>query len=176
MNTPTHIAGGACLAMALVCVCSPVAQSRTRVAAVAAGALGVGVVVHLLLDLIPHFAWVVYLEGFKPLPFHWLLREAALGLAVALPALALSGRAWPYVALGMAGGLYPDVEKVLSVDFHVPDRFILFGWHSLGVSNRTAGLPKAVLIAGECLLLAGFLFAMWRMKNRASSAGAAGGG
>lgn len=168
MNTPTHILCGACLAQTLAQACLIGKPSRMRMVAVAVGALGVGVVSHLLLDLLPHYAWVVYLDWFKPLPFNWLMREATLGLAVAIPAFILAGRSWPYVALGMFGGIYPDVEKVLSVDFHVPDRFILFKWHSTYLSNRTAGLPKAVLIGIECLLIAGFLLAMWRMKRKAS--------
>jgi len=132
-------------------------------------AFGVGVVSHLLLDRLPHYAWVVYLDWFKPLPFHWLLGEATFGLALAIPAFIFAGRLWPYVALGMIGGIYPDVEKVLSVDFHVPDSLILFSWHSTYLSNRTAGLPKAVLIGFESLLITGFLLAMWRMKKAASN-------
>jgi hypothetical protein len=111
---------------------------------------------------------VVYLDWFKPLPYHWLIQEAVFGLVVAIPAFIFAGRSWPFVALGMMGGIYPDVEKVLSIDLHVPDRFILFGWHSTVLSNRTAGLPKAALIGFECLLIVGFLLAMWRMKKVAS--------
>ena len=132
----------------------------------AVGAIGVGVASHLLLDLIPHRAWVAYLNWFKPLPFDWLIQEAVFGLAVAIPALMLAGRLWPYVTLGMFGGMYPDLEKVLSLEFHVPNRFILFEWHSTYLSHRTAGLPKASLIAIECLLIAGFLLAMWRMRRK----------
>jgi len=67
----------------------------------------------------------------------------------------------------MLGGIYPDVEKVLSVDFHVPDRFILFAWHSTYLSSRTAGLQKPLLVGIECLLITAFLLAMWRMRRGA---------
>lgn len=87
---------------------------------------------------------------------------------MAIPVFIFAGRAWPYVALGVIGAVYPDAEKVLSVDFHLADRFILFNWHSGYLSNRTAGLPESVLIGLECLLIASFLLAMWRMKRAAS--------
>ena len=169
MNTPTHITCGACLAQALTLTLHGRRPTAVQCGLLAFGSFVVGIVSHLLLDLLPHYAWVVYLDWFKPLPFHWLIREGVFSLAVAIPAFLLSGKSWPYVALGLLGGIYPDVEKVLSVDFHMPQQFILFDWHSAYLSNRTAGIPKAVLIGMECLMVAGFLLAMWRMKRTASN-------
>ena len=168
MNIPTHIASGACIAYALAIKLQGRAGAAWQRGLLAVCALALGLISHLLLDLLPHYAWVVHLNWFRPLPFHWLMREAVLGLAVAIPAFVFAGRSWPYVALGMFGGIYPDVEKVLSVDFRVPDTFILFAWHSNHLSNRTAGLPKPLLIGIECVLIAGFLLAMWRMRRAAS--------
>ena len=144
-------------------------DTSARVATITAAVLLLGALSHLLLDLLPHYAWIVYLDWFKPIPYHWLIREAVFGLAVAVPALLMAGKAWPFVVLGMIGGMYPDVEKVLSVDFHVPDQFILFGWHSNFLSNRTLGLPIPVLIGLELVLITGFLYAMWKMKKIASN-------
>ena len=156
MNTPTHIACGACFAQVLTLTLHGRRPTTVQCGLLALGSVVLGIVSHLLLDLLPHYAWVVYLDWFKPLPFHWLIREGVFGLAVAIPAFIFAGRSWPYVALGMIGGIHPDVEKVLSVDFHVPDSLILFGWHSTSLSN-------------ECLLIVGFLLAMWRMKKAASN-------
>jgi hypothetical protein len=172
MNMPTHIAAGACLALALTRSVRRHPESPVGVGLFAVGAVALGLAAHFLLDLLPHYAWVVYLDWFKPLPFHWLAREAALGLAVAIPAFLLAGRSWLYVGCGMFGAIYPDVEKVLAVDLHVPSGVILFGWHSSELSTRTAGLPKAFLIGIESLLIVGFLFAMWRMKKAAANKGA----
>jgi len=105
-------------------------------------------------------------ELVQTIPFHWLIREAIFGLAVALPALYLAGRAWPFVALGMLGAIYPDVEKVLSVDFHIPDQFILFAWHSTELSSRTGGLPRPLLIGSECVLIAAFFIIMWPRETK----------
>ena len=140
MNTPTHIICGACLAQAIALAFAKARHSKVRILAVATGALCAGILSHLLVDLLPHYNWIVYLNVATALPFHWLIREAVFALAVAIPAFILAGRSWPYVAVGMLGGIYPDVEKVLSFDFHVPDRFILFDWHSTRFSSRTAGL------------------------------------
>ena len=165
MNTPTHIACGACLALALVRASSKLGRKQRTVAVIAVGALALGIVSHLLLDLLPHYAWIVYLDGFNPLPFHWLIREAVFGLAVAVPAFWFAGKAWPFVLVGILGGMYPDFEKVLSVDFGLPGAFVLFDWHSTYLSHRTGGLPKPLLIATECLAIGGFLIGMWMLKQ-----------
>ncbi|MEW6350431.1 MAG: hypothetical protein AB1646_15310, partial [Thermodesulfobacteriota bacterium] len=165
MNTPTHIACGACLALAVTHLANTREGSGPRPLLLGIGAVVIGVASHLLLDLMPHHAWIVFLDWFKPLPFHWLIREAVFGAAVAIPAMILAGKSWPYVGLGMLGALYPDVEKVLAVDFHLPEAYVLFPWHSAHLSSRTGGLPESVLIEFECFLTAAFLIAMWRMNN-----------
>ena len=169
MNTPTHIACGACLAHAVAYATTGKRDTSARVVTIAAAVLLLGVISHLLLDLLPHYAWIVYLDWFKPLPYHWLIREGVFGLAVAVPAFLWAGKAWPFAALGMAGAMYPDVEKVLAVDFHLPEPFILFDWHSTYLSNRTGGLPLPLLIVVECCMIAAFLFVIWKLKQRASN-------
>ena len=164
MNIPAHLVCGAVLAQALSRATAGSGRRR-RIAAVAAGALLLGIASHLLLDLLPHYAWIVYLHWFEPWPFSWLIREAVFGLAVAVPAFMLAGRTWPYVALGMLGGVYPDVEKAVFFTFQAPAPFALFPWHSLYLSNRTAGLPHAVLIGFECLFIAACLFTMWKLNK-----------
>lgn len=169
MNTPTHIACGACLAHVIASATTRRRNNAVTTSTVAAAALLLGILSHLLLDLLPHYAWIVYLDWFKPLTYDWLIREALFGIAVAVPALLWAGKAWPFVALGMAGGIYPDVEKVLAFDLHVPRQFILFDWHSTYLSSRTGGLPKPLLIIAECGLVAAFLFTMWTLKRQAST-------
>ena len=101
------------------------------------------------------------------MPYHWLVREAVFGLAAGVVALWLADGERPWVMLGMVAAMYPDVEKVLFFDHGVADAFILFDWHSKYLSNRTGGLPKPVLIAFECGLIAACLFTMWRQGRGA---------
>jgi hypothetical protein len=168
MNTPTHIACGACLAYVVTATAGRNGNT-VKAATLAVATLLLGITSHLLLDMLPHYAWIVYLDWFNPLPYHWLMREAVFGLAVAVPSFLLAGKAWPFVVLGMGGAVCPDVEKVLAVDLHLPRRFILFDWHSTYLTNRTAGLPKSFLFLMECCLVAAFLFAMWKLQRRASN-------
>jgi hypothetical protein len=169
MNTPTHIACGACLAHVVAHATAGQRQTAKKLALVTAGVLALGVLSHLALDLLPHYAWIVYLDWFDALPYHWLIREAAFGFAVAVVALCLSGRAWPFVILGMVAGMYPDIEKVLCIDHGLPRVLVLFDWHSGYLSTRTGGLPKPLLIAGECTMIGAFLFVMWKLKLGASN-------
>lgn len=124
--------------------------------------LGVGIASHVLLDLVPHYAWIVYLPGYEHVPFHWLIREGMVAAIVALPALFFARRFWPYALAGMVGSVYPDIEKVASVDFNLPETFILFRWHSTQLSCHDGGLPHWALITAELLLNVGLLLLIWR--------------
>lgn len=109
---------------------------------------------HLALDFLPHFAWIVYLPGFEKFPFHWLIREGLLAMVAAVPCLFFVRADWPYAVLGMLGAIYPDVEKVAAVDFRIPDHFIIFKGHSLQLSSHDGGLSHGLLIVGELAMIA----------------------
>lgn len=166
MNTPTHIVCGAFLAQALLHTGSFDQAGRARPIASATGAVALGMLSHLFLDFLPHYAWIVYLDWFKPPPFHWLIREAVFGLAVAIQSLIIAGKAWPFIAFGMLGAAYPDLEKVLVFHFHLPDAFTLFGWHSAYLSSRTGGISIPLLIGFECLIIGAVMFAMVKLFRR----------
>jgi len=169
MNTPTHIACGACIAHIIAHASRDACVTRSKTAFIAIGVFAASVLSHLALDLLPHYAWIVYLDWFKTMPYHWLIREAVFGLAIALPALMIAGKARPFIVVGMVGGMYPDLEKVLCVDHGLTQPFILFDWHSRYLSNRTAGLPKPLLVIMECCIIAACLFTMWQLNRRASN-------
>jgi hypothetical protein len=166
MNTPTHIVSGIWLAQVILHRWPAVPASR-RVALGFACFAG-GVLLHLGLDLLPHFAWIVYLPGFENVPFHWLIKEGLLAAAAAIPCLLLARAHWPYALLGMLGAILPDAEKVAAVDFQVPQRWILFKRHSLQLSGNDGGLPHAVLVGFEIALIGALLF--WTYRRSGSSA------
>lgn len=125
---------------------------------------GTGIASHLLLDLLPHYAWIVYLPGYEHLPFHWLIREGIVAGIVALPALYFTRRMWPYAIAGMIGGLYPDIEKVAYGDLNLPRAFVAFPWHSTQLSSRDGGFPHGALACAEVLLLLLTLAAVWKLS------------
>ena len=172
MNTPTHIACGACVAVAVARFGRAEHASAPRRIVLAACAVVLGLATHLLLDLLPHRAWIVDLGWFRPMPYHWLVREALFGVAVAIPAILIAGRLWPNAVLGMFAGMYPDIEKVLFLDFHIPEWLVIFKWHSTELSNRTAGLPCAALVTIEVVLIVVFLAAMWAVRRNGRREGA----
>lgn len=151
MNTPTHIVSGIWLAQIILHRWP--AESSSRRIALGLACIAGGAVLHLAFDLLPHFAWIVYLPGFENLPFHWLIREGLATLIVAVPCLFFARANWPYVVLGMLGAIYPDVEKVAAVDFCIPDRFIMFRGHSLQLSSHDGGISHGLLILGELGLI-----------------------
>lgn len=169
VNTPTHLAAGAMLAQFLIN--NRKDQSIRGRIVCGFACLMLGVASHLLLDLFPHYAWIVYLPGFEDLPFHWLIHEGVLGLLVSLPLLYFTRARWGSVTLGMVGAVYPDVEKVACVDLGMPSWMALFRWHSLTLSDRDGGLPLYVLIVAELALIAGLMLGTLAatQKRRASS-------
>ena len=163
MNIPTHIAFGACLAQWVASggKCNTAGEKVF----IGIGVVVIGMLSHLALDLLPHYAWIVYLDWFKKLPYHWLIRESLFGLVIVIFALYFADRAWPFVVLGITGAMYPDIEKILCVDFGLPESLVIFDWHSSALSSRTGGLPKALLITAECMLVGIFLLMMWKCKT-----------
>lgn len=152
VNTPTHVIAGAFVAQTVMVY-------RDRHPGRLTG-IGCGVTCwwlaafsHLALDAVPHYNWIVYLNWFHELPFHWLIRDALF----ALPMIGIGWYAgrdyWLILALGLFGGMYPDFEKVAYVDFHMPEQLILFRSHSLQLSGHTGDLPHGYLIAIELVLL-----------------------
>ena len=162
MNTPTHIAAGALFAQLMI----NWLKLRSKPSPIwGCYCLGWGIASHLLLDLVPHYAWVVYLPGIENFPFHWLIKEAALGLLVAVPLVYITRERWGCIVLGMIGAIYPDIEKVLYLDFGIPDTLVLFGWHSTSLSSLSGTFSTDALIVIELALVVGLLIATSRLVH-----------
>jgi hypothetical protein len=118
---------------------------------------------HILLDLTPHYAWIVYLDWLGSQPYSGVLRELILGGAAAILALLITSRTDTRVVLaGMIGSAYLDIEKVAALGLGLPPAFVLFDWHSLQVSSHPTYVSKAVLIALESvILIASFVGLLW---------------
>lgn len=126
-----------------------------------------GALSHLALDAVPHYNWIVYLNWFQGIPFHWLIREALCALPVAVFGLWLGRDRIVMTGLALVGSMYPDFEKVAYVDFHIPRQLVIFRAHSLELSGHTAGLPRPALVTIEMTLLVGMLAAaLWLARRR----------
>ena len=170
MNTPTHIVSGICLAQIICCRWGTGSALRRGLTGFAC--FTVGMFLHLCLDHMPHYAWIVYLPGFEKLPFHWLMKEGLATLIVATPCMFIARKNWPYAILGVVGAIYPDMEKVAAIDFHAPERFIIFKSHSLQLSSHDGGISHGLLIATELGLIAGMM--LWIYASARASRGGKG--
>src|SRR5258708_6280529 len=170
MNTPAHVMAGAFVAQTMM-VCRDRYPQRWAAVACGAAAFALGVASHLFLDSLPHNNWIVYLNWFPGVPFHWLLCEALCALPVVIVG-AYAGRDHPAILLlGVLGGMYPDFEKVAYVDFHLPRRLVMFPAHSLQLSSHHCDLAfwKCVVLETGLILLmvsATVVIARCRLKMR----------
>ncbi|MDA0322523.1 MAG: hypothetical protein O2923_07390 [Verrucomicrobia bacterium] len=160
MNAPTHLACAACIASFMAFHAAPKKHSR---AWLLAGAIAAGMLSHILLDLTPHYAWIVYLDWLGSRPHSGVLRELLLGGAVGSAAIWIAARTdLRVVVAGMLGSAYLDIEKVAALGLGLSPTFVIFDWHSLQVSSQPASLSKGVLVAIECVILvASFAGLIW---------------
>lgn len=128
--------------------------------------LALGATSHLALDAIPHYNWIVYLNWFHGLPFHWLIRDAVLSIPVVIIALYCGRDYLILVCLALFGSMYPDFEKVAYGDFHIPESLVIFRSHSLQLSANTGGLSHWLLITIEITVLALLLTATAIVSQR----------
>lgn len=150
MNTPTHLAAGVVIVQAVL-------ATRLPGAVAVATCLVAGALSHLALDAVPHYNWIVYLDWFQGVPFHWLIRQAVFSVPILALAVWLGRGHWWLTGLALVGCIYPDLEKVLYVDFHIPQWLVLFRGHSLSLSGYTGGWPRPVLVGVELLIMAGMV-------------------
>lgn len=174
MDLPLHVATGAVIGNALLyhqVKRGKVHITRKEQITLALTAFLAGIVSHLFWDWLPHYDWLFYIEVFKPLPFHWLIPQAITTLPVMLWNVYLNRDAWPLAAIAMFGGIYPDVEKLLYFDFHLPRLLVIFRQHSCYLTPwRPWELAhKNLLVVFEVvtfLLLLGIMYGLARARRQ----------
>ena len=167
MNTPTHVISGIWFAQEWFAWQRPDTRNQKLIAASAC--IFVTPVLHLLLDEIPHYNWIVYLHGFERFHHHWLIREFVATIPVAIVGLCFARRIWPWCLLAAFGAMYPDIEKVAAFDFGMPKDLVLFRQHSIHLSTKDYGWPHWLLIAIESCLIFLFVWRTWRVSKRRES-------
>ena len=124
------------------------------------------ILAHVLLDLVPHYNWVANGSLFLGVRDGWYYRETVALLPVAVILLVLGRRNLLAASVGMIAALYPDLEKVAYLAFGIPDRFVLFGWHSRVLSSNQSGFPRWLLSMLDMLILTGCTVALWYCGRR----------
>lgn len=123
---------------------------RARPALLLAGAVACGMLSHIVLDITPHYAWIVYLDFLGSEPYSGVLKELVTGSVVIVICLLLVPREHlPAVVAGIIGSAYLDAEKVAALGLGLPHQFVIFDWHSLQVAAHWTGVSSATLIAWE---------------------------
>ena len=114
-------------------------------------ALGLGVVSHLPLDMVPHHD----LRGYR--------RDVAITTAVAavtVAAAALRGVARPGLWWGMAGGILPDIENLLWHLGWIEGRYRVFPTHREGRIRHGAVRGPSNLVVQALVGLGAFIFVL----------------
>lgn len=175
MDFPVHVAAGAFAGTVLLYVHAREHEASgdltlTRSESFKLGAAGCffGVLTHLLLDALPYYDWLFYIEMFKSLPYGWAIPTVLLTLPVIITAIYLNKDARLIVELSMFGGMYPDMEKLVYFDANLPRSCVLFPFHSCQLSGSTWELSHEYeLIVMELCLFALIMRAIfWLASER----------
>jgi hypothetical protein len=169
MTAPTHIAAGALIASVVAArtrAWRSGSSARNIIVALAVAVLAVAA--HVLMDLMPHFNWVAHGSLFHDVRHGWYYREAVALIPAAALLLILGRRNLLLVSIGIVAGLYPDIEKLAYLAFHVPDALVFFDWHSRAVSSHDAGLAHWSLSLFDMCLFGACVAGVWRTSARRS--------
>jgi hypothetical protein len=122
---------------------------------------------HLFWDAMPHYDWLFYVDVFKPLPQYWLIPQVLVTLLVIMLNLRLNRDAWLLTSVAMFGSIYPDVEKLLYFDFHLPRLFVIFRRHSCYLSPWSPWelAHKDFLVVFEIVVFLVFLGIMYGLAR-----------
>ena len=96
-----------------------------------------GVLSHLFLDAVPHYDWLFHVKTFSPLPFWWLIPQFLATIPVLIITFYVMRDHWVIAMVSLLGGVYPDIEKLIYLDLHLPQYLILFRNHSCDLSQWT---------------------------------------
>ncbi len=174
MDFPVHVLAGSVIGNIILHHAtkypSHVMEKHRQIQAGAAGFLW-GVLSHLFLDALPHYDWLFKLDIFRPLPFYWMYPQILTTLPVIVITFYLTRDYWQIAGAAMLGGMYPDIEKLLYFDFHLPRSFVLFPWHSCRLSQSLwEDEHKLFLIFFEiCLFAVMMTYLFWIARQRESS-------
>ena len=153
MDLPVHVAAGALAGNVLLYIHAkfrPRLDWDAEMVKLGAAGLLYGVILHLLLDALPYYDWLFYIHIFKPLPYYWMFPQVLTTLPVLAAIFQLNRDARLVTSLSILGGVYPDIEKLAYIDWHLPKSLVLFPFHSCRLSGSAwESSHKSFLILWE---------------------------
>jgi nitrogen fixation-related uncharacterized protein len=141
MDLPVHVAAGALVGNTILYIADnklkrqPLSQKQHIEVCLAC--FFWGVLSHLFLDAIPHYDWLFYVKIFSPLPFWWLIPQFLTTIPVLMITFYVTRDHWGIALVSVLGGVYPDIEKLMYLDFHLPQYLVVFRKHSCYLSQWT---------------------------------------
>ncbi len=162
MDLPVHIATGALIGNIALYADSKFRQqppSTWHRVELGTACFLLGVLSHLFEDAVPHYDWLFYVRLFHPLPYWWLIPQAIGSLLVLLIVFHVARDHRIITIVAIIGGIYPDLEKLAYLDFHLPQSLVIFRKHSCYLSQWTPWEleHKTFLIVFEVFLLIALL-------------------
>jgi len=117
---------------------------------------------HFILDAVPHYTFINYVSHVFMTPGVFrsgvmLVEWAIFTIPVILLCVYLTRTQRIFLCLSLAGGIYPDIEKVAYLKWHLPHWAVLFPKHSCSYSANGWTSQYAFLLSslevGLCIVL-----------------------
>jgi hypothetical protein len=128
-----------------------------------------GILSHLFLDAVPHYDWLFYVKTFSPLPFWWFIPQFLTTIPVLIITFYVMRDHWMIAMISVVGSVYPDIEKLIYFDLHLPQYLVVFRRHSCYLSQWTLWEleHKNLLITAEVgLVIVSLIGLYWLTRCR----------
>ena len=141
MDLPVHVTAGALVGTTILYIMDNKVRKRPfsqkQYIKVGLACFFWGILTHLFLDAVPHYDWLFYVKTFSPLPCWWLIPQFLTTIPVLIITFYVMRDHWGIAVVSVLGGVYPDIEKLMYLDFHLPRYLTVFRNHSCYLSQWT---------------------------------------
>ena len=142
MDLPIHVAAGALVGNTILYIVDNTFKRQTlsqkQHIEVGLACFFWGILSHLFLDAVPHYDWLFYVKTFSPLPYGWIIPQFLATIPVLIITFYAMRDHWVIAMVSLLGGVYPDIEKLIYLDLHLPQYLVVFRKHSCDLSQWTA--------------------------------------
>lgn len=179
MNIPVHVAAAAVVCNATLYVNMRFQKSepsKERLIMLGTLCFVVSLFSHLLLDVVPHYDFLYKILPLPMLPKIWgwawaTFKVGVVTFPVVILFLYLTRDHLIITLVSLLGSIYPDIEKALYLNLHIPKYLVIFRQHSCSYSpDGWESTHKLLLSAIEIVLLVILMVGFyWIARCRISS-------